>query len=417
MKQNNAATALHFPPPFSARHTAISAPARIEIPAGAGSRRGRKSVYSEEIIETMCARIRQFGISDSAAAVSAGMSSSTISRWKQQFPELVPRLEEAREQCRMEQLKTRCDHADAEHGKGWRASARILERLFPGDYSPRMKERLAYHRLEEQRLEREECSLLGEDFEEWQREGDDAWVQLENAAEDADAQTAHRAVATTGASENHVFASESDSHNSRNSGEAGPADHPAHGAESGCRNAAQAEISFSTFESDSHNSRNSVEQEPGNPEHSRPERDAAQAEISFSTFECDSHNSRNSLEQEPGKPEHSQAERDAAQAEISFSTFESDSHNSRNSGEQEPGKPERSQPERDAAQAEISFSTFESDSQNSRNSPAGRRSRVRPPCFSRDHALGATRAWHNGRRRLRTSALPLFSGCEAPGFG
>src|SRR5882762_5877429 len=64
------------------------------------ARRGRPSGYSEKVIDMLRASIRQYGLSDSAAAERNGMSTTTISRWKKQYPEIGPRLKEAREECR-----------------------------------------------------------------------------------------------------------------------------------------------------------------------------------------------------------------------------------------------------------------------------------------------------------------------------
>src|SRR4051812_170516 len=82
--------------PESAAGTAPDAP---ESPAGSAPR-GRPSGYAPRIIDMMCEKIRAFGLSDTAAAEALGMSSSRISRWKQQFPEIGPKLQQARQDIR-----------------------------------------------------------------------------------------------------------------------------------------------------------------------------------------------------------------------------------------------------------------------------------------------------------------------------
>ncbi len=55
--------------------------------------------------------------------------------------------------------------AAAENGRGLRASAWILERLFPGDYAPKMAERFAYLHLQDKLQDREESALVHEDVQ------------------------------------------------------------------------------------------------------------------------------------------------------------------------------------------------------------------------------------------------------------
>ena len=161
------------------------------------------------------------------------------------------------------------DFAAADDGKGWRASTWILERLFPGDYSPRMKERLSYLNLEDRLHDKEAHEALDEQLRELhemqaeERAARAAAQAAEAASEevrsevapadsgpvvatglrpvpasasearcaglddvsDRGAQTAHRAVATTGAREE-SFLSVGDSHNSRNSAEVEVQDGP-----------------------------------------------------------------------------------------------------------------------------------------------------------------------------------------------
>src|SRR3954466_7058276 len=122
--------------PTSPHDTAsFPSPDAPETPSG-GAPRGRPSVYAPRIIDMVCGEIREHGLSDSAAAESVGMSSSTISRWKQQFPEIVPKLTQARQECRKYHLRNIQKHADSDKaGPSLRASMWILERVFPEDYA------------------------------------------------------------------------------------------------------------------------------------------------------------------------------------------------------------------------------------------------------------------------------------------
>jgi hypothetical protein len=139
-----------------------AAPDRGATAAGGGAKRGRPTDYAPKVIDMLCDSIRRYGLSDSAAAEQQGMSTSTLSRWKQVHPEIGIKLKQARQQIRTFHLDRIMEHSAAENGKGWRASAWILERLFPGDYSPRMKERNAYLNLEERLADKEAHEALDE---------------------------------------------------------------------------------------------------------------------------------------------------------------------------------------------------------------------------------------------------------------
>jgi hypothetical protein len=116
---------------------------------------GRSSGYSERVVQMLCAAIREYGLSDSAAAVKTGMSASTIAQWKREFPEIELKLQQAREDCRSQLLQIVMTAAQAENARGWRAAMWLLERLFPADYAPRANERAAHRQVEEQTRERE----------------------------------------------------------------------------------------------------------------------------------------------------------------------------------------------------------------------------------------------------------------------
>ncbi len=203
-----------------------------------GARRGRPTVYSDKVLAMMKDYARRLGFSDTAAAEGVGVSSTTISRWKKECPEIAHELQTARQECRVHHLERIMEFAEGDNNRGLRASMWLLERLFPGDYAPRMAERFAYMNLEDRQREREE--------EAWQRvherepkaepsaaaEAQEKYLAV-LAAYEAESRNTRRRPARgrrasrrwgrTGGGENPAPPLKSDSHNSRNSGEAEPA--------------------------------------------------------------------------------------------------------------------------------------------------------------------------------------------------
>ena len=131
-------------------------------PAGGGARRGRPTVYSDKVFAMMKDYARRLGFSDTAAAEGVGVSSSTISRWKKECPEIAHELQTARQECRVHHLERMMQFAEGDDNRGLRATMWLLERLYPGDYAPRMSERFAYRNFEDRQREREEEALQKE---------------------------------------------------------------------------------------------------------------------------------------------------------------------------------------------------------------------------------------------------------------
>ena len=69
---------------------------------------------------------------------------STVSRWKRDFPDFALLLRTAREEFRAAQLEIIFEATRAGKATGWRASAWMLERVFPQDYAPRAAERARF---------------------------------------------------------------------------------------------------------------------------------------------------------------------------------------------------------------------------------------------------------------------------------
>src|SRR4051812_19586186 len=308
--------------PFPAAHTgpgvapsaAEPAPHGAETPAGASRGRGRPSGYAPRIVDMMCGEITVFGLSDSAAAESVGMSSSTISRWKQQFPELEPKLTQARQECRKYHLRNIQKHADSDKaGPSLRASMWILERVFPEDYARTSSERTAARQAQERRREREAAEYEAEQIKE--RLAVKRAEQAE-ARRNAEATESAQSAATTAAdAEKRASTFDGDSHNSRNSAEAArPSGSGPHSplCGPGAAHGVCGPQSRMHSEEASHNSRNSGEApQPASAAQDTPT--PAPSSESRTHSEGASHNSRNAGEPKR-KPEPTDLELARAQA-------------------------------------------------------------------------------------------------------
>ncbi len=160
-------------------------PETAQTPAGGGAARGRAGGYSERVLEMVCAAIREYGLSDSSAAVKTGMSASTLGQWKREFPEIELRLQQAREDCRIQQLQIVMRFAQAENACGLRAATWLLERLFPADYAPRARERAAHRDLETQTRERERSDAFYQKLRDEQAERDARFAKANHEYQEA----------------------------------------------------------------------------------------------------------------------------------------------------------------------------------------------------------------------------------------
>jgi hypothetical protein len=245
-----------------------SGPEAAADSAGGDPKRGRPTGYAPKIIDMMCDKIRRFGLSDSAAAEHVGMSTSTVSRWKQLYPEIGPKLQQARQEIRIHHLEIIEQAAQAENGRGWRASAWMLERLFPADYARKISERFAALSLDDLLKDREARAALEvqlkelyamQDAERDAREAAQAAAEAEAQAGEGVEAAGHQAggpereTPEPQADAPRVY-SESASHNSRNSG-GGDVPSALHGAASPAALGDDASQFYS--EGGSHNSRNS----------------------------------------------------------------------------------------------------------------------------------------------------------------
>jgi uncharacterized membrane protein (DUF106 family) len=70
------------------------------------------------------------GLSYKSATVTAGIGVSTLADWREKYPELEVRMEEAREAARQKMLQRIKRAAEDD----WRAAAEWLKLSFPNDY-------------------------------------------------------------------------------------------------------------------------------------------------------------------------------------------------------------------------------------------------------------------------------------------
>ena len=179
------------------------APETVEPQAGT-PKRGRPSGYAPKVIEMICVPIREQGLSDSAAAKSVGMSSSSLSRWKHDHPEVRGKLDQAREECRKKTIDRIERIADGNGSQAFKAAIWLAERLFPGDYARTISERRDWRSMEAHREENEERDV-----------GNAIWA--ERLAEQDAERKAKQAAEAEAAKQ--AAASVSDSHNVKNSDE------------------------------------------------------------------------------------------------------------------------------------------------------------------------------------------------------
>jgi hypothetical protein len=95
---------------------------------------GRPSACTFGNIHIICQIIAELGVSDTAAAARAGIPASTLSRWKKVQPNLPGIFATAREGYRARLLQIMHEATTRDGRPDWRATAWLLERVFPEDY-------------------------------------------------------------------------------------------------------------------------------------------------------------------------------------------------------------------------------------------------------------------------------------------
>jgi hypothetical protein len=91
---------------------------------------GRPTLYTQEVVDRLLGALAD-GLTIKQACVASGISESTLSDWRERYPDLNPRLEQAREQARQKALAG--IKAAGEAGD-WRAWAAYLTYSFQNDY-------------------------------------------------------------------------------------------------------------------------------------------------------------------------------------------------------------------------------------------------------------------------------------------
>jgi len=90
---------------------------------------GRHTKYSSEKVQKLLAGLAN-GLTIKSACIVAGIGVSTLSDWREKYPELEERMAEAREKARLKMLQRIKRAAEDD----WRAAAEWLRLTFPADY-------------------------------------------------------------------------------------------------------------------------------------------------------------------------------------------------------------------------------------------------------------------------------------------
>ncbi len=90
---------------------------------------GRPTKYEPETIERLLAGLAD-GLPIKSACIIAGIGVSTLSDWREKYPELEERMAEAHEKARLKMLQRIKRAAEDD----WRAAAEWLRLTFPADY-------------------------------------------------------------------------------------------------------------------------------------------------------------------------------------------------------------------------------------------------------------------------------------------
>jgi len=98
------------------------------------NKRGRKSKYCPEIVQKIIEKIK-LGLTEKDAYTLAGINHDSFYKWKKNKPEFAEKLKKAETELKQKHL-ARIQEASI---KTWTASAWLLERKFPEEFSLRSK--------------------------------------------------------------------------------------------------------------------------------------------------------------------------------------------------------------------------------------------------------------------------------------
>jgi hypothetical protein len=110
-------------------------------PASVAPKRGRPTIQTEQVIARICAYIREEGISDSAAGCFAGVSSTTLGRWKQEDEDFELALGRARGEFEINCVRVIHNAMNKNGTPNWRANAWLLQNSSADGYRPSRKSR------------------------------------------------------------------------------------------------------------------------------------------------------------------------------------------------------------------------------------------------------------------------------------
>ncbi len=88
---------------------------------GQHGKAGRPTKYSPETVERLLAGLAD-GLSYKSACITAGIGVSTLSDWREKYPELEVRMEEAREVARQKMLQRIKRAAEDDLARGGRVA-------------------------------------------------------------------------------------------------------------------------------------------------------------------------------------------------------------------------------------------------------------------------------------------------------
>src|SRR3954470_19981946 len=97
---------------------------------------GRPSLFNAERTAAICAIIQTEGISDSAAGALAGVTASTLARWKVEHEGFALELEVARALFELALVRMIRETRKRDGTPDWRAKAWLLKHSSPEGYGP-----------------------------------------------------------------------------------------------------------------------------------------------------------------------------------------------------------------------------------------------------------------------------------------
>src|SRR4051812_14961009 len=122
------------------------------FPAAEQAATGRPSLRTPETVLKICAAIRESGHTDTHAAALAGVSSSAVSRWRQEDEDFAVQLDTARAEYLDARLREIREARKRDGSLDWRAQAWLMQVAAPEVYgTPSRRHSLAREKEEKER--------------------------------------------------------------------------------------------------------------------------------------------------------------------------------------------------------------------------------------------------------------------------